>query len=237
MAVSEGTRGLTVEVLDSSLCLVVAVTVVPTEAEVHLQLVVVVVVQIGAEHLSGIQSATVPPACVLLFIVEIAKQDEASLVGETTGHSPRSIAVLRSSGKVEVSHVATVHALLDTEIEHGLFLTVLDASDACLVTLLVIEFQVLDNAYGNVLQGCLHIAEHELLTVEQDLLHLLAVDGDITILVDLCTGDALDELLYGRTLRCTESLGVVHDGVFADDNLCGTSCDDGLLQHRGLAFE
>ena len=150
MTVGEGARGLTVEVLNSGLCLVVAVTVVPTEAEVHLQLVVVVVVQISAEHLTGIQSATVPPACVLLFVVEIAKQDKASLVGETTGHPPRSIAVLRSSGKVEVGHVASVHAFLDAEIEHGLLLAVLDAGDACLVTLLVIEFQVLDNAYGNV---------------------------------------------------------------------------------------
>ena len=71
--VRERTRRLTVEVLAGILGLVVAVTMVPADACVNLQLVPVVVVQVGAEHFARVQSATVPPAGVLLLVVEVAQ--------------------------------------------------------------------------------------------------------------------------------------------------------------------
>ena len=133
VAVREGARRLAVEVLYGGLRLVVAVAVVPAEAEVDLQLIVVVVVQVGAEHLTGVKSAAVPPAGVLLLVVEIAEEHDAGLVGEAAAHHPRGIAVLGTCGQVEVGHIATVHAFLDAEVEHGLLLTVFDAGDARLI--------------------------------------------------------------------------------------------------------
>ena len=106
---------------------------VPADAEIYLQLVVVVIVQVGAEHLTGVQSATVPPAGVLLLVVEVGEEHDAGLVGEAATHHSRGIAVLGTSGQVDVGHIATVHALLDAEVEHGLLLAVFDAGDARLV--------------------------------------------------------------------------------------------------------
>ena len=210
---------------------------VPAQAEVQLQFLVVVVVQVGTHHLPCVQTATVPPARILLLIVEVSKEHDARLVGKTAGHAARGIALLRAAGKVEIGHISSVHAFLDAEVEHGLLLSVFDAGDACLVALLVVELQVLDDAHGDVLQGSLHVAEHELLAVEQYLLHLLAVDGDVAILVYFCTGNTLDEFLDGRALRRAEGLGVIHDGVLSHDDLCGPSGDDGLFQHGGFRLQ
>ena len=137
--------------------------------------------------------------------------------------------MFRTASNVEVRHISAVHAFLYREVEHGLLLAVIDASYARLVRLLVVELQVLDDADGDVLERRLDITEHELLAVEQNLLHLLAVDGDFTILVDFGTGNALDEFLDGRTLRRTERFWVVDNGILSDDDLCGTACDDCLL--------
>ena len=144
--------------------------------------------------------------------------------------------MLGTARQVEIGHIAVVHTFLDGEVEHGLLLAIVDASDTSLVTLLVVELQILDNAHRDVLQRRLHIAEHELLTVEQYLLHFLAVDGNVTVLVDLCPWNTLDEFLYSRAFRGTKGLWIIHDGVFPDYHLCGTARNDGFLQHDTLRF-
>ena len=53
--------------------------------------------------------------------------------------------MVRSACQVEVGHITTVHAFLDSEVEHGLFIAILNASDACLVALLIIELHTLYN--------------------------------------------------------------------------------------------
>ena len=142
--------------------------------------------------------------------------------------------MLGTASQVEVSHVPAVHTLLDGEIEHRLLLSVLNTRDASLVALLIVELHVLDDGDRQVLQRRLHITEHELLTVEQDLLHLLAIHGDITILIHLSTRHTFDELLNGRAFRCTEGIRVIHQRVFLHHHLRSLCCDNGLFQHHAL---
>ena len=133
ITVREGTVRLRIEVLRGVLVHVVTVTVVPAHGGVHLQLLTVVVVQVGAQHLTGVQSATVPPTCILLLVIEVAQQHETRLVRKARSHATRGIAMIRATGDVEVSHEATVHAFLDCEVDDGLLLAVLNTSDAGLV--------------------------------------------------------------------------------------------------------
>ena len=209
---------------------------VPAHAGVGLQLLAVVVVQVRAQRLAGVQSAAVPPAGVLVLVVGVAHQHEAGLVGEAATHGTRGIAVLRATGQVEVGHVAPVHAPLDGEVEHGLLVAVLDASDAGLVTLLLVELHVLDDAHGQVLQRRLDVAEHELLAVEQNLRHRLAVESNIAVVVDIGTRHALDELLNGRALGRADGLGIIDERVLAHHHLGGTARDHRLLQHHALGL-
>ena len=207
---------------------------VPTDAAVDLEFLAIIVVEVGTEHLTAVQTATVPPAGILLFVVEVAGHHDTGIVGEARGHAARGIAVLRTTGQVEVGHVATVHALLDGEVEHGLLVTVLDTRDTGLIALLVVELHVLDDGDRQVLQRRLGIAEHELLTVDEDLLHLLAVDGDVAVLIDLSSRHAFDEFLDGRALRGAVGIGIEHERVLLDDDLCSTARDDSLLEHDAL---
>ena len=63
-----------------------------------------------------------------------------------------------AAGKVEVGHISAVHTFLDREVEHSLFVSIVDAGNARLVRLLVVELQVLDDADGDVFECTLHIA-------------------------------------------------------------------------------
>ena len=118
---------------------------IPADTQIHLQLLSVIVVQVRTQHLPRVQTAAVPPARIILLVVQVPHQHEARLVGEAATHSTRSIAVLGTAGQVEVGHVPAVHALLDGEIEHCLLLPILNTRDTSLVALLVIELHVLDN--------------------------------------------------------------------------------------------
>ena len=121
---------------------------VPTDAAVDLELLAVVVVQVAAEHLTAVQTATVPPAGILLLVVEVAGHHDTGVVGETRSHTSRGVAVLCTASQVEVGHITAVHTFLDGEVEHGLLVAVLDTGDACLVALLVVELHALYNADG-----------------------------------------------------------------------------------------
>ena len=196
---------LAVEVLACVLVLIVAVAVVPAQTGVYPQLLAVVVVEVGAQHLTGVQSATVP----LFLVVGVAQHHEAGIVSEAAARATCGIAFVCSPSHIDVGHVATVHALLDGEVQHRFLVAVLDARDAGLVALLVVELHVLDNRNGYVLQGGLRVAQHEFLSVNQYLLHRLSVDGDISVLVDVGSRHSLDEFLNGGALWGAIRFGII----------------------------
>ena len=234
MAVGEGAVVLTVEVLAGVLVLVVASTMVPAHAGVNLQLLAVVVVQVRTQHLTGVQTTTVPPAGILFLVVEVAHQHKAHIIGKAATHAARGVAMLSTASNIEVGHIAAIHTFLNGEVEHGLLVAVLDTRDAGLVALLVVELHILDDAHRQVLQRRLHIAQHKLLTVDQNLLNGLAVDGDITVLIDFGTRHTLDELLDGRALWRAEGIGVINQRVFLHHHLSCTTCNYRFFQQHGV---
>ena len=142
--------------------------------------------------------------------------------------------MLRTAGQVEVGHITAIHALLDGEVKHGFLVAVLDTGDAGLIALLVVEFHVLDDGDGQVLQRRLRVAKHEFLTIDEDFLHLLAVDGDISVLVDLGTGHSLDQFLDGGALRRAVGVRIKDERILLDYYLGCAACDDGLFEHNAL---
>ena len=142
--------------------------------------------------------------------------------------------MMGAASNIKVGHVAAVHALLDGKVEHRLFLPVIDAGDTGLIALLVVELHILNDAHGQVFQRRFRIAEHEFLAVEQNLLHLLAVDGDVTIFIHLCTWHPFDEFLDGRSLGCTVGFGVVHQSILPSHHLRGPSSYHCFFQYHRL---
>ena len=142
--------------------------------------------------------------------------------------------MLGTASQVEVGHVPAVHTLLDGEVEHRLLLSVLNTCDTSLVALLVVELHILDDGNRQVLQRRLHITEHELLTVEQDLFYLLAIHGNITVLIHLSTRHTFDEFLDGGTFGRSEGIRIIHQRIFLHHHLRSLGCDNCLFQHHAF---
>ena len=142
--------------------------------------------------------------------------------------------MLRTARNVEIGHVATVHALLDGEVDNGLLIAVFNTCNTCLIGLLVVELHVLDDIHRDIFQGSLNVTQHELLTIKQDFLDHLAIDGDVAILVNLSTWDALNQFLNGRAFGCTVGIWIIHQRILLDDNLGSTPRDNHLFQHSRL---
>ena len=145
--------------------------------------------------------------------------------------------MLRACGEIDVGHDTLVHATLDAEVEHGLLLTVLNAADAREVALLVVGLDTVDDVRRQVLEGRLRVARHELLTIDEDLLDLLAIDLDGTVVADLSARQTLDELLDNRALGRAERARVIYKGIGLERHLRGMSRHRGAFQHDGIGLE
>ena len=142
--------------------------------------------------------------------------------------------MLCAASQVKVGHVTAIHTFLNGEVEYGLLVAVLNAGNACLVALLVVELHVLYNADGQVFQRRFNVAEHEFFAVKQNFFNLLAVDGNVSVLIDLGSWHAFDKFLDGRAFWCAVGVWVIDQRVLLDDNLCCTSCDNGFLEQHGI---
>ena len=138
---------------------------------------------------------------------------------------------MRAVGEVGIGEDTLVHATLNAEVEHGLLVAVIDACDLGKVALLVIRLHLVDDAGGKVLHSRLGVADHKLLTVHLYLLHLLTVDGYLTVVAYLRTGQALHQFFDGGTFRCAERRSVVYEGVLAERHLRCVGSDGGALEH------
>ena len=167
---------------------------VPTDATIELQAVLLFVVEVDARHLRSRQalSACSPATATVgeshvVDVIGIAHKEEFHVVLHPSSEDAAAIAVACTCSQVGIQHDTFVHALLNAKVEHRLFLAVIHATDACLVALFVVGLDTFYDARRQVLQRRLRVTGHKLLAVDHDLLHLLAVDGDFAVIVNLCT--------------------------------------------------
>ena len=214
---------------------------VPSHASVQFQFFALVIV-VRSSHLAGIQSARASPSAattatgksLVACVVGIEESHQAGLVGEVGTHQSGRIAVLGADAEVVVGEVALVHTGLDAKVEHRLFLTVVNAGDACQVALFLIGFDVVHNVYGQILQCSLGVARHKLTSVHLDFLHLAAIDGNLAVVVDLGTWQFLHQFLDDRSLRRAIGSGIIDEGVFLHRHLRCLTGSHHAFQHHGV---
>ena len=219
---------------------------VPAHAGIKLQLVLLLIVQVHTGHLVGSEAlATASPAAAsaptgeahIIGIICIGHHKELQVVLHHAAKDTGGITVLGTCRQIRIHHHAFVHARLDTEVEHRLLLTVVDTRHTGQVALLVVGLDTVDDVGRQVLQGRLGVAHHELLTIHQDLLHLLTVHLDGTVIAHLCTGQTFHELFHYRSLRCTEGGGVIYEGIRFQGHLRGACGDRRPFQHDGIGCQ
>ena len=184
---------------------------VPAHGAVPLQFVLLLVVEVQRTHLCCLQAvaATATEAAAtattakahVVDIVGIDKGHRAPVVLHHGTHGTTTVAATRANAGIDVGKHTAVHAALQSEVEHRLVVAVVDARHATQVALLVVGFYAVHDRGGQVLDGRLRVAGHELLAVDEDLLHRLAIDLDGAVVVDLGTGQLLHQFLHHRALR------------------------------------
>ena len=202
-------------------------------------------VEVQAAHLVGRQSTASTEASTaatagkshVVGVVGVHHSHQCPFLSEYGAHDSFGIAVLGSHAEVHVGKGSLVHAGLDAEVEHRFLVAVVDAGDAGQVALLVVGLDVVDDGCRQVFHGRLGVAGHKLLAVEQDFLHLLAVDGDFAVVVDLCARQLLHQFLNHRALGGAVGGGVIDEGVFLQGHLGGLGGHLGALQHDGIGTD
>ena len=85
----------------------------------------------------------------------------------------------------------------------------------CLVGCLVIHLNLLHRVVRQVLQHQLVLPPKEVLAVQQQVLHFLAVDENLTLLVQLRAGHLTDERVEHRAVGHVEGIGIIHQRIAA----------------------
>ena len=194
---------------------------IPTHATIELELGALVV-KVYTCHLGSCEAlaSTAPTASTattweshIICIVRVGHQENLGGIIHDTTESTARISVLGTHGEIDIGHDTLVHTLLDTEVEHSLFLTILDTRNTSKVALAIVSLDAVDNVSWQVLNGGLGVASHELLTINKNLLNLFTINFDSTVVANLSTWQTLNQLLNNRALWCTECSCIIYKGV------------------------
>ena len=210
--------------------------------EIRLQFILNLVVVVHAEHLWCGQSVAATTAtsataeASVTSVVHVTEYHNSAVILHIGPHNALSVSVFRTHCQVDVCQESFVHSLLDTEVQHCLFLTIINASHPCEVTLFVIGLHLLYNRSRKILQRCLCVACHEFLTVHHYLLYLLTIDGNLSAIINLCSRQAFHEFLYHRTFWCSVGSSIINEGILLYHHLCCNTIGNNLLQQYSISF-
>ena len=187
----------------------------------------------GHTHATAEASAASAAHTHVVGIVGIGHSHYAMVAFHNHAEQAGGVAVLGADTQVDIGHCTTIHSGTKSEVEHRRLVTVVNTGDTCQVALLIVCSDSFDDVGGQVLQGCLHISK--VFLVDLDLLHLLTVDGDVTVVIDLGSRQTLHQLLHHRTLGSAEGIGVVNQRVALRLHLSHMSRCGDAFQHHSIA--
>ena len=171
---------------------------------------------------------------VALRIACIAISRELLVAEEMVDHHTTRIAVVSTIGTVDVAKPSALAVLLNRKVKDCTFLSIVHTSDACEVALSVVGLHLIDDLGRKVLQDDIAVRAIELLTIDQELLHLLAVPCIGTIVVDHDAWEFLDKFLHESPLLQLEGIGIIHHGIVDHRHLWQFAFDHGLSHNLGI---
>ena len=123
------------------------------------------------------------------------------------------IAVFRTHATLCITKPSVIHTFFHSQVEHRFLLSVVNTRHSCHIALALVGLDFRNNIYRYVLQGNFLIVEEEFLSFHQNLAHRLAVDGDVSILIHLCSREHLDKCLQRGPFRHRISRSIEHEGI------------------------
>ena len=216
---------------------------IPSHGEVGLQLVFLLIVIVHAKHLVRLQAVASTAAATtargetsVAGIVQIAKHHNAAVILHISCHDALCITALRTYGQVDICKKTFVHSPLDIEVEDCLLFTVIHTGHLCQVTLFIVSLYFVYYGRRKILECCLRVAGHKLLTIYHNLLHFLTVDGYLSIIINLCSRQTLHQLLYHRAFGSVICRCVIDKSIFLHYNLSCHAIGHHLFQQNGIGL-
>ena len=179
-------------------------------------------------------AASTPSATKVVHIVAAANDGQELVVHEAIDVELCRIAVFRTVGAIDVAYPSLLHAFLDSKVEHGFLLAIINAGDAAVVALLVVGFEFLDELRRQVLHCHLRVVLEELLAIDHNLGDALAVYLDVAIIVNFCSGQFLDEFVQHRAFGQAVGIGIEDEGIGTHLHLSQLCRHLGFLQHLAV---
>ena len=184
---------------------------IPAKRCIKLEFILLLIIIVGCQHLACIQSIATTKATswptatetTVTGIIGITEKHKAVITVEISPHTSGTIPIFITYTEVDIRHQTLVHTLLHIEVEHGLFLTIINTRHLREITFLIVSLDLINNTGWQVLEGSLGISRHELLAVNEDFLHLFTIDFDGTVIAHLSTRQTFHEFFHHRTFRCT----------------------------------
>ena len=218
---------------------------IPAKRCIKFDFILLLIIIVSCQHLACIQTIAATEAtpwstateATVAGIVRIAKKHKPVITVEISAHTSGTIPVFITYTEVDIRHQTLIHTFLHIEVEHGLFLTIINTRHLREITFLIVSLDLINNTGWQVLEGSLGISGHKLLTVNEDFLHLLTIDFDGTVIAHLSTRQTFHKLFYHRTFWSTVGSRIIYEGILLERYFLSHSGNHSPFQHDGISTD
>ena len=178
---------------------------------------------------------------IVVHIVQLTKNSQLKAIVAMTGKTADTcigrISVFGSSSGIQVSNPTLVHPLLDGQVQHHFFFTIVDTCNTGIIGLSFIRIDFFNHADRQILQTRLHITAKEFLAINQNPLDLLTIHLYITIVVHLGTRKFLHQFFQHGTFRRTISCRIISQSIARYRHLCRFGSNHGFSQQDSIGSQ
>ena len=251
-AVAEGTAARRQhEVLRTRAAPVIGVGVGPRHAAVHperalptsfhpARTLVAEVERSGLRRALAVAIATpaspAPREVAVVHVVGIAHERVTRVAKGLHRRQANAVAPVGTDAHVGVHLQSLAGRTLRHKLEHKVVVAIINARQARQVAFLVVGFHLVNHIRRQILHYRLIVARHEVATVHLETFHLLAIDGDATVVVNLRTRQHFDERLYDRTFRHAKRIGIKNHCIILHNHLRHIGCHHSLADDHSLSL-
>ena len=161
--------------------------------------------------LGGSRPVAIPVWFVsLVYIVCIAENAQARVVGETEVEGAGQPAVTRSAGKLRIANRSCLVVTFQCHIHHIVFM---QGAGMFFFVLFLVELQFMNDIIGQVVEHDAVVAPEEFLSVEQQVVHPPAVHQNLPVRLQIAAGNAANEAAEHGAFGNVESIGIHLYGI------------------------
>ena len=170
-------------------------------------------------------------------VVHAPQHGELVVTGEAVEHGTGLITLVRASPNEGCTEESTLLTRLDSQVNNRLLVAVREARHAGGFTLPVHDLHLIYEFGRQVVKSYLGVALEETFAVYHDLRDGLAIDRDLSFLIDTCPRELLEELYDRCSLLRSVAGGIILEGVALDDHFVSLGYDIDVAEDLPILFE